>query len=125
MKKELLVRFPVPGSPGYPCYRCSDTGKDFFSLLDELTPLLISDGTTVSYSGFTPENDENSPVRLNGRSLESLLEQAEQSQDYCQLSRCMMHTGTRRLVVNANGPACHEAPEILFRKAVLIALEDE
>jgi hypothetical protein len=125
MKKELVVRYPESGLHGSPCYRSNDSGKDFFTLLDELTPLLLSDGTMVSYDRFTPEQNENGSVCLNGAALESLMEQAEQSQDYCHASRCMMNTGTRRLVVNADGSVCHEAPEIVFRKAVLIALEEE
>ena len=125
MKKELVVRYPVSGLPGCPCYRSNDTGKDFFTLLDELTPLLLSDGTIVTYDRFTPAKNENRAVCLNGTNLESLMEQAEQSQDYCHASRCMMHTGNRRLVVNADGAVCHEAPEIVFRKAILIALEEE
>ncbi len=125
MKQELVVRLPVPGLPGCPCYRSNDTGKDIFTLLNELTPLLLSDGTKVSYDRFTPRGGGDRSVSLNGKSLESLLEQAEQSHDYCHASRCMMNTGNRRLVVNADGSACHEAPEILFRKAVLIALEEE
>ncbi len=125
MKKELVVRYPAPGFPGGRCYRCNDSDKDFFILLDELTPLLTSDGTVVSHEPFTPAHDDgNLSVCLNGTSLESLLEQAGQSQDYCHASRCRMNTSHRRLLVNADGSVCHEAPEIVFRKAVLIALEE-
>ncbi|KQC04050.1 MAG: hypothetical protein APR55_06560 [Methanolinea sp. SDB] len=108
-----------------PCYRCSDTGKDFLDLLKEVTAILESDGIRVAVYEKTAVAGEENRIFLNGRPLEDLLDEAEQGQSYCHSTKWEYIDESRKEVTGPGGQVCQEAPELLFRKAILRALEPD
>lgn len=108
-----------------PCYRCSDTGKTFFDLIDEIEPLLVSDGIEVERSETVVTGGEGNHIYLNGRLLDDLLDAAGRSQSYCQSTKWLQVEQSRQAVREQDGTVCQQAPEILYRKAVLRSLEPE
>jgi hypothetical protein len=108
-----------------PCYRCSDTGMTFFELLDEVEPLLISDGIEVTRSERLVPWGEGNHIILNEKLLEGLLDDAGISQSYCQSTKWLHIEQSRQAVRDPDGTVWQQAPEILYRKAILRSLEPE
>jgi len=108
-----------------PSYHCTDTDRNFFELLEEITPILESDGIRVVISEKTTADREGSGIFLNGRLLEELLDEAAQSQTYCHSTKWDSVEESRQVVPGPGGTICQEASEILFRKATLRALEPD
>ena len=106
-----------------PCYRSSDSGKTFFDLLDEVEPLLVSDGIEVTRSETLVPGGEGNHIFLNGQLLEILLDEAGTSQSYCQSTKWLQVEQSRQAVRNPDGEVYQQAPEILYRKAILRSLE--
>ncbi|HPJ73431.1 MAG: DUF2703 domain-containing protein [Methanoregulaceae archaeon] len=105
------------------CYLCSDTGRDFLELLRDVTPILESDGIRVAVSEKATMGGEENRIFLNGRPLEELLDEAQQGQSYCHSTKWEYIDESRKEVAGPGGQVCQEAPELLFRKAILRALE--
>jgi hypothetical protein len=105
------------------CYRCSDTGGDFLELLRDVTPILESDGIRVAVSEKATMGGEENRIFLNGRPLEDLLDEAQQGQSYCHSTKWEYIDESRKEVAGPGGQVRQEAPELLFRKAILRALE--
>jgi hypothetical protein len=106
----------------------SDTGRTFQEILALVSPLLEADGITVSYEDVTlppgaSPGDEG--VFLNGRPLSLLLSGADVAQFICHASRCQPYEGNVTPAVTGTGSICLQAPEILFRKAFLMAIEGD
>ena len=128
MKKTLVVLWRHTGDQEKPCLSCSDTGRSFFELLDLLIPAFNEEGIVLEYreeivsgNGGNPEN----VVLLNEVSISPLLSHAARGEEYCHASRCRPPEHIHRHYPDASGVMCDEAPEILFRKAILLALDDE
>ncbi|HUU75345.1 MAG TPA: DUF2703 domain-containing protein [Methanoregulaceae archaeon] len=124
VQKSLVVEWRHAEGEGEPCYRCSDTGHTFIDLLDEVIPLLESDGITVKQTERLVQAGTRNRIYLNGRPLEELLDEAGRAQTYCHSTKWMMLEEARRAVIGPDGVACQEAPEILFRKSILKSLEE-
>jgi hypothetical protein len=125
MKRTLLIEWKhVHGIPET-CIRSSDSEKTLQQLIDDIRPLLERDGISVHVdrSDLSGEHPRD-VVALNGIPLESLIATAGSGQSYCRSTKCMqVQEDYPRFVTTSQG-ICMEAPEILFRKAVLLALEE-
>jgi Domain of unknown function (DUF2703) len=114
----------TPDQPS-PCVTCSDTGRNFQELLEELLPAFREEGISVRFSdekvepGGPPEN----LLLLNGIAIGPLLSHAAQGEEYCQASKCMPPAHLHRLYTGQGGISCDEAPEILVRKAIVLSLD--
>ncbi len=110
-----------------PCIRTTDTGRTFRELVQIVCPLLEKDGIEVLLEqvvlppGTPPEREG---FFLNGRPLIELLFLADQAEFLCRSSKCQEFRESVRVTPGPDGSSCLEAPEILFRKAVLQALEE-
>jgi hypothetical protein len=125
MKRHLVVLWGhIPGNIRT-IIRASDTGKTLQVLIEEIRPLLLHEGTTVSvvYEELARGEDRDR-VLMNGIPLESLVAQAASGQARCRQSGCMPATVIYPRYIPTPGGLVMEAPEILFRKAVLLALEE-
>lgn len=128
MERKLIVHWKHSGDQAEPCLSCTDTRKSFMGLLEELLPAFREEGIE-----FTFQEEKVPPgkgikvntVDLNGTSLYLLLSQAAEGEEYCHASKCMPIRNLYRLIPGPDGILCGEAPEILFRKAILIALEGD
>lgn len=102
----------------------AETGKDLFTLIRELGPVLDAEGIKVEIEekGLSdPEIMEE--LFFNGTRVEDLLMQAAESQGWCSARRC--ETGVEGYAKKGSrgGSITLEAPELLIRKAILLALE--
>lgn len=116
-----------PGQTG-PCLSCSDTNRTFMELLQELLPVFQDEGIRFVYQeeAVPPTRGAiQNTVELNGIPLELLLLHAAEGEEYCHASKCMPIRNLYRQVPGPDGITCGQAPEILFRKAILLALEGE
>lgn len=110
-----------------PCVTCSDTGRTFRELLEELLPAFREEGISVRFSeeriepGGQPEN----LLLLNGIAISPLLSHAAQGEEYCQASKCMPPAHLHRHYPGPGGVPCDEAPEILVRKAIVLSLDQD
>jgi len=110
-----------------PCLTCSDTGRNFSELLEELLPAFREEGISVRFSdekvdpGGQPEN----LLLLNGIAISPLLSHAAQGEEYCQASKCAPPANFHRHYPGPGGVPCDEAPEILFRKAIVLSLDQD
>lgn len=127
MKKILSVTWTRLPGEGKPCVLCSDTGVSFFELLSSIRPLLERDGIGVSCEEI-PEPPFGIPrdgiLMLNGKNLEDLVRDADRAWFLCHSSKCQPFNSSVEITRNERGERCMEAPEILFRKAILASLED-
>ncbi|MDD1719236.1 MAG: DUF2703 domain-containing protein [Methanoregulaceae archaeon] len=124
MKSELVVEWRHPPGMDEPPIRFEETGKGIFVLLDEIRPVLEADGIRYRFMGKVVDSAEPA-LLFNGRRIEVLLADVAGSQYLCSGRRCdpgpemyFSHTteGDREVLI---------VPEMLVRKAVLLALEDE
>jgi hypothetical protein len=110
-----------------PCLSCSDTGRNFQELLEELLPAFREEGISIRFSdevvepGGQPEN----LLLLNGIAISPLLSHAAQGEEYCQASKCAPPAHLHRHYPGPGGVPCDEAPEILFRKAIVLSLDQD
>jgi len=126
MSRTLTVtRTPRTGEPR-PCAVCSDSGLSFLELLSSVKPVLERDGIAV-ITGSTPDvqdaSTDDTGFMLNGRPLEDLLRECDRAQFICHSSRCQAFVPAVEIVRDEQGARCIRAPEMLFRKAILLSLE--
>ena len=110
-----------------PCMRCTDTGKTFLELLKELLPIFDDEGIRLDFREELVPPGTTVPInqlRLNGIPLHVLLSRASEGEEYCHASKCMPLKNIHRQVRGPDGITCDEAPEIIARKAILLALEE-
>jgi hypothetical protein len=128
MKRTLSVLWRHTGDQDRPCLTCSDTGRSFSELLDLLIPAFNEEGIVLDFrEDLVPGNpaQSESAVILNGIPIELLLSHAARGEEYCHASRCRPPEHIHRRFPGPSGVTCDEAPEILFRKAILLALDEE
>jgi hypothetical protein len=128
MERTLSVLWRHSGDQHEPCLFCTDTKRSFLALLEELRPVFRDEGITLAFTEETVSPDKGvavNTVELNGISLSLLLSRAAEGEEYCHASKCMPVRNLFRQVPESGGIICGEAPEILFRKAILLALEGE
>lgn len=116
------------GDQAEPCLFCTDTRKSFTGLLEELLPAFREEGIELVFEDETVSPGKGmkvNAVELNGISLSLLLSRAAEGEEYCHASKCMPIQNLVRQIPGPDGILCGEAPEILFRKAILIALEGD
>jgi len=109
-----------------PCLSCTDTKKSFLTLLQELLPVFREEGIEFIFRDVPITSEKGikvNTVELNDISLFLLLSHAAEGEEYCHASKCMPIRNLYRLIPGPDGILCGEAPEILFRKAILLALE--
>jgi hypothetical protein len=128
MKRTLSVLWRHTVDQEAPCITCSDTGRSFSDLLELLIPAFDEEGMDLDFRDELIPGDTGMPentVLLNGIPIGPLLTYAAQGEEYCHASRCRPPGHIHRRFPDASGVMCDEAPEILFRKAILLALDDE
>ena len=128
MKRTLSVLWRHTGDQEGPCLTCSDTGRPFSELLELLIPAFNDEGIELDYREELVPDDAGLPentVLLNDIPIGPLLSYAARGEEYCHASRCRLPEHIHRRFPDASGMMCDEAPEILFRKAILLALDDE
>ena len=128
MEKTLTILWNHSADQVEPCLFCTDTRKTFLKLLEVLLPVFRGEGIHFTFQEemVSPKKGrEVNDVRLNGISLSHLLSRAAEGEEYCQASQCMPIRNLYQIRPGPDGILCGEAPEILFRKAILLALEDQ
>jgi hypothetical protein len=128
MERKLIVLWKHSGDQAEPCLSCTDTRKSFMGLLEELLPAFREEGIEFTFQEERVPAGKGTKVNtvdLNGTSLYLLLSQAAEGEEYCHASKCMPIRNLYRLIPDPDGILCGEAPEILFRKAILLALEGD
>jgi hypothetical protein len=128
MERTLTVFWRHSVDQHEPCLFCADTKRSFFALLEDLLPVFREEGITLAFKEETVPADKGmrvNTVELNGISLSLLLSCTAEGEEYCHASKCMPVRHLFRQVPGPGGIVCGEAPEILFRKAILLALEGE
>jgi hypothetical protein len=125
MKRTLLIEWMHAPGNAETCIRSTDTGNTLQQIIDEIRPLLDRDGISVQLNRrVLPREHPGDIVLLNGIPLETLIAMAGSGQTYCRSTKCMQVQEEYPRFVATNEGICMEAPEILFRKAVLLALEE-
>ena len=124
MKKELVIEWTHDPGTGEVPIRVEETGKGIFELLEEIRPIIESDG--ISYR-FVERTIPGAVPALffNGRQIEAILSEAASSQYVCAGRRCDPGPEMYFRLGEEGGRRILFVPEILIRKAVLLALEDE
>lgn len=106
-----------------PCpYRSSDTDRSLPDLLREIIPLLEENGVSVQVK--VEQTDEGAGVWFNGAPLADLIDEAAGAQRYCTGPSRMEELGRPECAYEEGVRSGYVVPEIIFRKAVLLALED-
>ena len=96
-------------------------------LLSSVRPILEHDGIPVTCEDVTlapADSDQGIGLSLNGRSLEDLLRESDRAQFLCHSSKCQPYQSSVEVIRDQAGERCIRAPEILFRKAILLSLEE-
>ena len=126
MRRTLTVTWRPRTSDPPPCAVCSDSGLAFLELLSSVIPVLERDGIGVVFgkdlSGPEASTDDRG-FFLNDRPLEDLLRECDRAQFICHSSRCQAFVPAVEIVRDEQGARCIRAPEMLFRKAILLSLE--
>jgi hypothetical protein len=128
MKRTLSILWRHTGDQEAPCLTCSDTGRSFSELLELLIPAFDDEGVNLDYREELVPGDAGMPentVILNDIPIGPLLSYAARGEEYCHASRCRPPEHIHRRFPDVSGVMCDEAPEILFRKAILLSLDDE
>ena len=97
-------------------------------LLKELLPVFSEEGIEFTFQEEKVQPGKGmkvNTIELNGISLSLLLSRAAEGEEYCHASKCMPIRDLFRQIPGPDGILCGEAPEILFRKAILLALEGD
>jgi hypothetical protein len=101
----------------------AETGKDLFTLLQELGPVLEAEGIRVEVDErILPDPEAMEELFFNGARVEDLLMQAGESQGWCSARRCEPGIEDYAKKGERSGSITLEAPELLIRKAILLAL---
>jgi hypothetical protein len=102
----------------------AETGKDLFTLLRELSPVLDAEGIRVEIDERgLPDPETVEELFFNGTRVEDLLMQAAESQGWCSARRCEPEIEGYAKKGARGGSITLEAPELLIRKAILLALD--
>lgn len=128
MERTLTVLWRHTGDQDEPCFSCTDTKRSFLGLLEYLRPVFCHEGITLVFTEETVSSDkvgEENYVELNGMPLSTLLSRVSDGEEYCHASKCMPSRELYRVSPGPDGIVCGEAPELFFRKAILLALEGE
>jgi hypothetical protein len=126
MRKELLIEWKHGRGKRVTCIICTDTGKTLQTLLQEIIPVLEQDGIRVRIVDTDLSGDDSEDtILLNGTPLEELINKAGSGQNYCRSTKCMMMQQEYPRISETDQAIREEAPEILFRKAMLLALEED
>lgn len=121
MKERFVVLWQR--RPGAPCpYRTADTGLSLAKLLKELFPVLEENGVAVEVR--VEEVSGKGDLFFNEVPIDALLAEAAGAERYCSGPSRMEELGNPALAFDPDAPVGRVLPEILFRKAVLLALED-
>jgi hypothetical protein len=126
MEHVLAVEWSHPLSVKNPPYRNADTGEEFLDFIKRLEPVLAGEGIglRVKDRAAGEQGAGAGELFLNGRLLDSLLSEVATSQFICAGRRCDSGPEEYFRTVYRNGAPVVEVPEILIRKAVLLALEE-
>jgi hypothetical protein len=128
MDRTLEVTWRHTPDQKEPCLKCSDTNRNFTGLLEELIPAFREEGISVRFREDAVEiegdRSENA-VLLNGIPIGPLLSHAAVGEEYCHASKCMPAPHIHRHYPGPGGVPCDEAPEILFRKAIVLAFDED
>jgi hypothetical protein len=111
-----------------PCLTCSDTKQSFSELLEDLIPIFREEGISVRQSEEVVRGEDGpaeSLVLLNGIPISSLLSHAAVGEEYCHASKCRPAQTIHRHYPGPGGIPCDEAPEILFRKAIVLSFDED
>jgi len=128
MERTLTVIWRHTGDQHEPCFSCTDTKRSFLGLLEHLRPVFYDEGITLAFTDeivSSEKGGEENCVELNGMPLFSLLSRVSDGEEYCHASKCMPSRNLYRVTSGPDGIVCGEAPELFFRKAILLALEGE
>jgi hypothetical protein len=105
-----------------------DTGRSLPELLEVLLPVFSEEGIVLDFQeeeippgAGLPENI----LLFNGIPINTLLSYAAQGDEYCHASKCIPPEHIYRRFPNVSGVMCDEAPEILVRKAMVLALDED
>jgi len=127
MDRILAVTWRHTPDQKEPCLTCSDTSRTFSELLEELIPAFQEEGITVRFSDETVDagGPAENVVLLNGIPISPLLSHAAMGEEYCHASKCMPVPHIHRHYPGPGGVPCDEAPEILFRKAIVLSFDED
>lgn len=121
MKERFVVHWQR--RPGTQCpYRTADTGLSLADLLKKIFPVLEENGVSVEVQ--VEEVTGKGDLFFNEIPLDTLLAEAAGAERYCSGPSRMEELGNPALAFDPDAPVGQVLPEILFRKAVLLALED-
>ncbi|TAJ45543.1 hypothetical protein [Methanofollis fontis] len=121
MKERFVVLWRR--SKNAPCpYRSSDTDRSLPELLKEILPLLREGGVETEVR--VEEAGNGAGIFFNDLPLDDLIAIAGGAERYCSGPSRMEELGRPDLAFDPDAPFGCVVPEILFRKAVLLALED-
>lgn len=110
--------------PGVRCqYRTTDTERSLGVVLGEIRPLLEENGVAVEVRVEEVAGDV-SEVYFNGLPLQDLVEEIARAEAYCSGPSRMEELGHPEIAYDPEARVGCVVPEIIFRKAVLIALEE-
>jgi hypothetical protein len=104
-------------------YRTTDTVRSLGAVLREVAPLLEESGVTVEVRVEEVAADV-SEVFFNGIPLQDLVEEIARAEAYCSGPSRMEELGHPEIAYDPEARVGCVVPEIIFRKAVLIALEE-
>lgn len=128
MERALTVLWRHTRDQESPCFRCMDTGRSLPELLEVLLPVFSEEGIVLDFQeeeippgAGLPENI----LLFNGIPINTLLSYAAQGDEYCHASKCIPPEHIYRRFPNVSGVMCDEAPEILVRKAMVLALDED
>ncbi len=126
MRREVVVEWRHSPGEDECCVLCEETGKDFHELLRDLHPALLSEGIQVVINEVLtdPAQGPVNLILLNGIPIEHLVSVAATAQGWCSSRRCEKPAPAFTVTLQ-DGKRCELVPELLIRKAILLALEDE
>ena len=128
MQQTLELVWRHSAGQNEPCILCTDTGKTIRELLEELLPVFEEEGIRLDFREEIVPPGTPVPINLlraNGVPFHALLSRAAEGEEYCHASKCMPIRYLHRQVRSPDRVTCDEAPEMIVRKALLLALEED
>lgn len=104
-------------------YRTTDTDRSLGAVLREVRPFLEENGVGVEFLVEEVPGDL-SEVFFNGIPLQDLIDDVARAAAYCGGPSRMEELGRPEIAYDPDARAGCVVPEIVFRKAVLLALEE-
>ncbi|QSZ67369.1 DUF2703 domain-containing protein [Methanofollis aquaemaris] len=104
-------------------YRTTDTGRSLGAVLSEMRPLLEENGIEIEIR-VEETADDRSEVFFNEIPLEDLVDEVAGAAAYCTGPSRMEELGHPEIAYASGAHAGCVVPEIIFRKAILLALEE-